>query len=222
MELKEAVMQRHSVRQYLDKKLPEEIVEKLKKEVAACNAGGYNIQLVTDEPNAFNSFLAHYGRFENVSNYIARVGKKSDDLYENLGYLGERLVIFAQSLGLNTCWVALTFSKRKAAITVNEGEKLVCVISLGYGKTQGTAHKNKPLEKFYTARADDPEWFKAGVEGALCAPTAVNQQKFFIERSGNEVNITATGGGNLGKTDLGIVKYDFETCAGKENFVWKK
>lgn len=222
MELKEAVKQRHSVRQYLDKKLPDEIVEKLKAEVAACNAGGYNIQLVTNEPKAFVNFFAHYGKFENVSNYIALVGKKGEGLHENLGYLGERLAIYAQSLGLNTCWVALSFSRRKAQITVNEGEKLLCVIALGYGKTQGVRHKNKPVEKFYEAKADDPEWFKAGIEGALCAPTAINQQKFFIERSGNEVKISATGGGKLGLIDLGIVKYDFETCAGKENFVWKE
>ena len=52
------------------------------------------------------------------------------------------------------------------------------------------------------------------------APTAINQQKFYIEKTGDEVEITA-GLGFYAKVDLGIVKYHFETGAGKENFKWK-
>ena len=31
-----------------------------------------------------------------------------------------------------------------------------------------------------------PDWFREGVVAALLAPTAVNQQKFFISRDGDE------------------------------------
>ena len=61
------------------------------------------------------------------------IGKKGPDLDEKCGYYGERLVLKAQQLGLNTCWVAMTYSKVKTAFTVNSGEKLFIVISLGYG-----------------------------------------------------------------------------------------
>ncbi len=222
MELLEAVKQRHSVRAYTDEPLSAEIKAQLQAEVDKCNAlGNYHIQLVTDEPNAFTGFLAHYGKFENVKNYIALVGNSSDDLDEKLGFLGERLVIYAQTLGLNTCWVYLTYNKKKANISVLEGEEVVCVIALGYGKTSGISHKNKPVSKLSDLSEGDPDWYKNGVECALCAPTAINEQKFFIKRSGNEVSITATGGGRLGNIDLGIVKYDFSVGAG-DNFVWAK
>lgn len=112
----DAIWERHSVRQYLDQSLrPEEIAE-LREEVRTCNReSGLHIQLITNEPKAFNGFMAHYGKFGGVTNYFALVGKAGPDLQEKCGYWGERLVLKAQMMGLNTCWVALTFSKVKSA-----------------------------------------------------------------------------------------------------------
>lgn len=110
-----------------------------------------HIQIIYDDPKCFDSFMAHYGKFSGVANYIALVGKKSSDLEEQLGYYGEKLVLKAQELGLNTCWVALTHGKSKAETV--KGEKLVCLISLGYGAVQGVSHKSKPAEELRRALA---------------------------------------------------------------------
>lgn len=220
MDLMQAINARHSVRQYLDKPLERNIIAELEKEIELCNGeSGLHIQLVTNEPKAFSGFMAHYGKFDGVSNYIALIGKKAKDFEEKCGYYGERLVLKAQQLGLNTCWVAMTYSKIKGAYTVDKGEKLCVVIALGYGKTQGTAHKSKTIEQ--TARAEEnmPEWFKNGVEAALLAPTAMNQQKFMLELKENKVMAKA-GSGFYTELDLGIVKYHFEIGAGKDNFEW--
>lgn len=220
MDLMQAINARHSVRQYMDKPLERDIIAELEKEIELCNSeSGLHIQLVTNEPKAFSGFMAHYGKFDGVSNYIALIGKKAKDFEEKCGYYGERLVLKAQQLGLNTCWVAMTYSKIKGAYTVDKGEKLCVVIALGYGKTQGTAHKSKTAEQ--TARAEEnmPEWFKNGVEAALLAPTAMNQQKFMLELKDNKVMAKAGSGFYTG-LDLGIVKYHFEIGAGKDNFEW--
>ena len=112
MNLTEAIQSRHSVRQYKNKPLEAEAISALQAEIAACNQeSGLHIQLVTNEPKAFDSFMAHYGKFSSVTNYIAMIGKKSPDLDEKCGYYGERLVLKAQQLGLNTCWVAMTYKK---------------------------------------------------------------------------------------------------------------
>lgn len=122
-------------------------VRGLQEEIKACNQeSGLHIQLVMNEPKAFDGFMAHYGKFSGVTNYIAMIGKKGPELDEKCGYYGERLVLKAQQLGLNTCWVAMTYSKVKTAFTVNSGEKLCIVISLGYGKNEGVPHKSKPVE----------------------------------------------------------------------------
>lgn len=219
MNITEAMKARHSVRQYKNKPLDKEVISTLQAEIAACNEeSGLHIQLVTDEPKAFDGFMAHYGKFSGVTNYIAMIGK-NQGLHEKCGYYGERLVLLAQQLGLNTCWVAMSYSKIKTAFVLNQGEKLCVVIALGYGETQGVPHKSKSINQVAKTDGEMPEWFKSGIEAAQLAPTAMNQQKFLFTQKGNQVSAKA-GIGFYTKLDLGIVKYHFEIGAGRENFEW--
>lgn len=218
MNLSEAMNERHSVRQYTDRPLDEAAISALRQEIDACNKeSGLHIQLVTNEPKAFDGFMAHYGKFSGVTNYIAMIGRKGPTLDEKCGYYGERLVLLAQQLGLNTCWVAMTYSKIKTAFEVRSGEKLCIVIAIGYGQTQGVPHKSKAFGE--VAQGDAPDWFQKGVEAALLAPTAMNQQKFMFTQKDNRVSVKA-GMGFYAKIDLGIVKYHFEAGAGKDGWEW--
>lgn len=220
MTIMEAMEARHSVRSYIDKPIDAETIKKLQDEIDKCNkAGDLHIQLVTNEPNAFTGAMASYGHFKGVQNYIVVVGKKGNGLSERAGYYGERVVLFAQSLGLNTCWVGLTYSKRKAQIKIDNGEKYVCVIALGYGETQGKPHKDKPLEQLCKVNGETPDWFREGMRAAMLAPTATNQQKFLLTLSEGNVKAEAQLG-PYSKLDLGIIKYHFELGAGKDNFNW--
>lgn len=220
MDLIKAMNVRHSVRQYKNKPLDAEVIMALQKEIENCNAeSGLHIQLVTNEPKAFDGLMAHYGKFSGVTNYIAMIGKKGADLEEKCGYYGERLVLRAQQLGLNTCWVAMTYTKIKTAFSVEQGEKLCIVISLGFGATQGMAHKSKSFEKVAKTEGQIPDWFRNGVEAALLAPTAMNQQKFQFVLDGSRVSAKA-GIGFYTKIDLGIAKYHFEIGADKPDFIW--
>lgn len=222
MNIIDAIKNRNSVRSYTNKPISKEIINQLQESIDKINnQNGLNFQMFTNEPNAFSGFMAHYGKFNGVNNYIALVGKKSDNLDETIGYYGEQLVLQIQQLGLNSCWVALTFNKGKCNAKVNNSEKLVCVIPFGYGTTQGIAHKSKPIESLYKSNKDIPDWFKKGLELAMLAPTAMNQQKFIIcLNDDNTVSIKSTGG-FYSKVDLGIVKYHFELGADINNFKWK-
>lgn len=221
MNLTEAMKERHSVRRYRNQPLSAEAVSAMRAEIDACNQeSGLHIQLVMDEPKAFDGFMAHYGKFSGVRNYIALIGKKDSKLDEKCGYYGERLVLKAQQLGLNTCWVAMTYSKVKTAFSIDEGEKLCVVISIGYGETQGIPHKSKTVSEVSKTDGKMPDWFKNGVEAALLAPTAMNQQKFMFMLEGNKVAAKA-GKGFYTKLDLGIVRYHFEIGAGKDVFQWE-
>ena len=222
MTLMEAMQARHSVRQYREEALRKEDAALLREEIEACNAeSGLHIQLVCGEPKAFSGLLARYGKFSGVTNYIALVGKKGPDLSETCGYFGERIVLRAQQIGLNTCWVAMTYSKVPAAFSAGEGEKLCAVIAVGYGKTQGSGHRVKSVREVTEGEPPFPEWFVSGVEAALFAPTAMNQQKFRFALHGNRVSATA-GSGFYTKLDLGIVKYHFAMGAGADAFTWDR
>jgi len=220
MDLLEAIKSRHSVRSYTDKKIEGETLTQLRQTVDECNQkSGLSIQLCLNEPNAFTGMMARYGKFQNVKNYIALIGKKDNSLEEKCGYYGETIVLKAQQLGLNTCWVAMTYSKGKSAAVVKPGEKLVIVIALGYGEATGVQHKLKAIEELSSVNSAAPEWFRAGVEAAQLAPTAMNQQKFRFELDGNLVKASA-GSGFYTKVDLGIAKYHFEIGAGESGWTW--
>ena len=214
------IKERHSVRNYKDIPINEETGNKLYDEIRKLNnQSGLHIQLVSDEPKAFDGFMAHYGKFSGVKNYIAMVGPKSKDLNEKSGYYGEKLVLFAQSLGLNTCWVAMTYSKIKGVYKVYPGEKLAIVIAVGYGETMGIAHKSKDLNVLGKIDGNTPDWFIEGVRAAALAPTAMNQQKFYLEMIDDKVKISM-GMGFYTDIDKGIIKCHFELGAQKDDICW--
>ena len=211
MDILELMKKRHSVRQYKKQPIEQNIRSEINALVKEINAeSGLHMQVFYDEPKCFDSFMAHYGKFQNVSSYIAIVGKKDEQ--EKAGYYGEKLVLKCQELGLNTCWVAMTHGKTKAQI--GSGQKLLIVLSLGYGETQGVPHKSKSISEL--SKADtQPDWFIKGMEAACLAPTAMNQQKFLFELK-NDVVTAKSLGGFYSKIDLGIVKYHFEVASGHE------
>lgn len=219
----EALRNRHSVRKYQNRPLEDNVVKALQDEITKLNReGDLHMQLVLNEYTAFRGFLS-YGTFSNVSNYVMVVGKKSDSLEYRSGYYGEKLVIYAQSIGLNTCFVGLTYKKVTGAFEVGSDEKVVLCIAIGYGEADGYKnHKVKRPDQVSNISADSPEWFKKGVDTALMAPTAINQQKFYFEYVSPDKVKPLRGSSLVGytKIDLGIAMYNFEVGAGLNNFSW--
>lgn len=216
MDHMEAMRARHSVRAYTDRPVEAEKRRQLEALADRCNGqGGLHIRCCWDDPEGFDSRLAHYGSFRGVHSYLVLAGPPAPDLEEKCGYYGEKLVLAAQCMGLNTCWAALTFHKAAVKKRLLPGDRLVAVIAVGYGANQGVPHKSRPWEKLVDAAGEDlPEWFRRGAQGALLAPTALNQQKFRISLEAGEPVIRAAGFGPYTKVDLGIVKYHFEAASG--------
>ena len=212
----EAIDRRHSVRAYLDSPIPQDNREELDACCADCSReGDLHLFVCYDEPEGFHSFLAHYGRFRNVRNYIVLAGSKGGDFDYRCGYYGEKIVLRAQALGLNTCWVALTFNKRKVRTLLPRGESLCMVIALGYGETQGAPRRSRSADEVSSLEGSAPKWFADGVEAALKAPTAVNQQKFCFGIIGGEPVARVKGSGSYTRVDLGIAACHFEIASGR-------
>lgn len=214
MEVIEAIRERHSVRQYEDRRIEEEKRKEIDACIEECNKEGkLHIQAFYEEPNCFDSFLAHYGKFEGVSNYIVMVGEKAKDLDVRVGFYGEKLVLLLQRLGLNSCWVALTHGKTKAV--KGKGEKQVMIIPFGYGRNKGVQHKVRDIGTYCEDIVSIPDWAWSGIKAATLAPTAMNQQKFMFRYEGDSM-VLRNKGGFYSKIDLGIVQYHFEVVTGKK------
>lgn len=212
----EVMRQRHSVRQYKDEPVSQEQLAELRQMADIYNrTADLHIQVIDNDPSAFAGRLASYGKFRNVNNYIAMVGKKGKLLRQNIGFFGERIGLCMQNMGLNYCWVGLTFSKKSQRVEVMDDESYVAAIAFGHGANNGYAHKVKSRADVMEAK-DAPQWFLDGVDAALLAPTAVNQQKFkFILNEDGSVTAKA-GWGFFTQVDLGIAKCHFALGAGRE------
>lgn len=215
MDFKEAMKKRHVVRRYRDEELDSETVSALKKRVEEDNEKyQVHVKLETEDSSALN--LMGKLASKNAVNYFIMSGKESADLNERLGYVGADLMLYAQTLGLNTWWIGGTFSKKNVERKV-PNQKVIGIIVFGYGETAGKRHKQKDVEAVSSYEGETPDWFVAGVNAALLAPTAFGKQNFLISGKGQKVALRCDTCGE----DLGLVKYHFELGAGKDNFEWE-
>ena len=221
MPIPEAMRNRHTVRRYTERPLPEDVVALLNERITRLN-GEYAtaIRLVTEDSRCFG-VLTKLFLAKGVRNYLVMTGDDTPDSNEELGWCGADLMLYAQGLGLNTWWVSGTFSRRGAARAAGVGGKVAGVIAVGYGVTQGTPHKSKATSDVSSYTGTAPSWFTEGIEAALLAPTAMNRQAFHIDGRGNEASLTYDSGA-CSDIDRGLVRYHFELGAGRENFTWRR
>ncbi len=219
MTLKEAMQARHTVRKYVDTPIPAELISNLNARILENNKKyGLAIKLITNDESAFGA-LIKLVLAKGVKNYFLLAGPNIPDLGERLGYCSADLMLYAQTLGLNTWWVGGTFN-RKSTTKKADGSKVIGVVAVGYGAVQGTPHKSKSPQKVSSFEGKSPVWFLEGVKAALLAPTALNKQSFFIKGHSEKVSITCDNGIFSG-VDLGLVKYHFELGAETDNFEWE-
>lgn len=225
----ETIRERHSVREYDGRSLAQAEFDALGAVVEECaRESGLDIQLVGDNPEVFN-VIARFGLIRGCRTHVAFVvddAKASDatkaSVDEVIGYWGQKIVLAAQDMGLNTCWCALC-SRKKSRAVVAPGKKVRLVIAVGHGKTQGFPRKTKSIGALSSVEcAKAPAWFAAAMEAAQLAPTAMNNQNFKITLlcDGKTVRIEAPQSG-LNVIDEGIVRRNFEIAANEAGADWR-
>ncbi len=219
MTIQEAIRQRHMVRKYLDKPIPEELAAGLRERLEMNNrVSGLHLTLVTGSADGLGAVAKLISK--HVNNYIILAGPDTPDLDEALGYWGADAMLFAQTLGLNSWWIGGMFNAKGAAGHLTEtGLRVNGVLAVGYGASQGIPHKSKTASDISSYNGSAPRWFQEGAAALLLAPTALNRQAYRLRGEGNKVTLTCDSGHFAG-IDLGIGKYHFEAGAGKENFAW--
>jgi nitroreductase len=216
--IEEAMRARHMVRRYTGEPLSEEHVRLLEERIEANNREhGLGIRLVRGDAKAVSGVM-RLTVAKNVRDYFLMAGADEDGLDERLGYAGADLMLFAQTLGLNTWWVGGTFNRSDVASRAG-ADRPVGIVAVGHGATQGKPHKTKEAGQVSSYEGQAPAWFERGVEAALLAPTALAKQAFFLRGRGDEVSIECDNGIFSG-ADTGLVKYHFELGAGRGSFRW--
>lgn len=229
---------RVSRRSYIDRDIENEKISKITNIINKINNDSeLNIQLVEDGKGVLSGFKASYGMISGVKSFIALIGNQNIQNYkQKLGYYGEMLVLEATELGLSTCWVGGTYSKKECEnhIDIKEDEELICIVALGYADknlsikekvVKNLNKKNKTIEEMLVHKTNDiPSWVLSGVEYALEAPSAVNKKPIVYEFCDNKVEaIISKPNHGYEEVDLGISMLHFELGALKEGYKgnWK-
>lgn len=220
MDMIRAMELRHAVRSFKKEPLTPEQISTLQAKMKEFNKEyGLHFSLQLNEPKALGGLLGKIGGFKNAVNYITVAGPKGNETTERLGYCGEYLVLLAQTLGLNTCWIAGTYSLRQKSKLTGKQEQVRGIIAIGKGETQGNPHVNKNIKKINLTE-NGADWYQAGIRAVMLAPTSMNRQQFTFRQSGEREVTAKTNGNGMLLLDLGIAKLHFELGAGKENFRW--
>ena len=228
-QLLRAIKMRHSRRSFQDKMIPADMLVSAIDQIN--ETAGLHIQLLLNNPEAFDSLKKSYGMFRGVRHLIALVGSSDDPyLYEKLGYYGEMLVLRATASNLATCWVGGTYSKNDCRCQLLPHEERVAVIAVGYGEetismkekviTSVIHRRHKTYAQCTKLEGTPPEWFKYGVEAALLAPSALNAQPVIFTWKASTAYASIPEKRKIEQVDLGIAKYHFELGAGCGEFGW--
>ena len=174
--------------------------------------GSVRVEFISEPPDdVFANALGFYGNIKGAPAFLAFIGDMSDpNVQEKMGYAGEAAILEATSLGLGTCWVALTYNAKavKSLVKIGQNEKLICVSPVGYTTETwsfeekafsvfGAYHQRKTLQSMVSGlpEAARPDWARAAVEAGRLAPSAMNRQPwvFGIDKSGITVAIKGRG-----------------------------
>ena len=233
-----AISKRVSVRSFAHRPIPARVLDKLTKTIDLLQptAPSARALIVNDKPHHILRGAA-YGLFSGAQGYIALMGNpNSHRVDQQVGYLGEGVVLEATALGLGTCWVGGMFRASTAAKSLAPipGEKVYAIIPLGYPASRPSfghrvlkglarSKNRKDLAAICSSLNHAPPWVIAGLEAARLAPSAMNRQPWRFTIQDDRVILATDGGFDTPivskKLDCGIALLHFEL--GARNAGWQ-
>lgn len=224
----EAIDARISCRAYTAEPLDQATLAELAELTARLSEeSGLRLVLVGPDDGGPELRLAARMFSGNVSSYVTLIGPDDNASRERFGYVGEKLVLHATTLGLGTCWVAGTFDRNSVTVPLEAGEVIHDVIPIGHMPAKqpfaqrairaGLRKRDKRPEALYqgpTTLAEAPSWVRSGIAAVIKGPSAVNQQPVvFVQDDAGLRATLPTAKQEVAYTDLGIAKLHFELGA---------
>jgi nitroreductase len=247
MSIIETIQQRRSVRSYTGEALSREHAESIVNYIESLEApfgANVRIQLIqTVTGNSKPVKLGTYGWIGGAADYLALIYEAGPLAEESAAYLFEQVLLYCTGLGLGTCWLGGSFSRKdfKGQLDLKANEKLRIVSPVGYISDKKRfvekyivgAEKHhrtrKPFEStfFYKNFATPLSEELAGIyrqplEMVRLAPSANNQQAWRVVLDEGVLHfyqhLSAIG---FSAIDLGIALCHFEQVCRELNLTGK-
>lgn len=242
----EIIKKRLSVRTYLDKPLKPEMIDNLRRYFSLLKGpfgGALRFELIERDLalKGSNAKLGTYGVIRGASTYVVALVEKADRDLEDIGYSLEKVILYATSLGLGTCWLGGTFKKSEfsKAIEQKDHEILPCITPIGYPSSRkgfidstmryvaGSKNRKGWDELFFSRdfsqllSESEAGKYVTPLEMVRLAPSASNKQPWRIVKDTNKCHfyLHHTKGYakylayDLQRVDMGIAMCHFELTA---------
>lgn len=190
MTLSDMISRRRSVRAYKAEAIAPAVLEDLRAFMAGL------VPLIPGAKVAGRIIPTSHGNFMQkwkTPHFIAIFSDGSDDALLNVGFMYQQLDLYAQSLGLGTCWVGLGSLTNDEPVP--EGMKLAVMMAIGIpdGVPERTPadFRRKAMQEL----ADQPD---DRLEALRLAPSATNSQPWFVTHDGDVLHIW--------REELGLIK----------------
>ena len=242
--INETSLKRKSVRTYIEKPLSDSDREKINAFIDFLSGEPHpfsakvRIRLFDVDKDISSKDLGTYGVIKGARTYLGVAVNDVPDAMEAVGYVFEKLVLFAAHLGLGTCWLGGTFNRSEFAKAMElEGDEFFPIASpIGY-----PAPKNHTVDKimrkaikadtrkgfeeiFFEKSFDSPLSVKnAGsygdiLEAVRLAPSAKNAQPWRVLRDGDsfhffEKKTIPSSNHDIQRLDIGIAACHFDLAA---------
>ena len=239
----EIITNRTSVRNYKAEEISKELKDKLVNYIS--NVQGpfgekvyYKMIGKSNTSDVAGEKIGTYGVIKGASYYIVGKVKKGKMDLEQFGYTLEKIILYATSLNLGTCWLGGTFKRSsfESIIDIKDDEILPAVTPIGYIEKKkrlldsvmrlgaGSNNRKEWSELFFYKSFDnllekhESEDWSTALEMLRLAPSASNKQPWRIVKDSNKYHFflrTSPGyssalGYNIQRIDIGIAMCHFE------------
>lgn len=209
--IQETIRERISVRGYEHREIPHEIIAKLNGFMHRIpNLFDTQIRLEIMQISSLDKDeflkLGSYSVIRGTNTFLVAGMPKVKMNLVNAGYVMEQVVLFAQALGLGSCWLASTFNREAfiKAMQLHGNEVMPVIISLGYPqkgmdmiggifRTIANSRTRKAWKDLFyqndfstpmTKENADP--YTEALEMVRMSPSAVNHQPWRIVRQADQ------------------------------------
>lgn len=191
MTIIEAIVARKSVRSYTKDALHSSVTDKVEEYIRTVKPLVEEIDCkieIMKRPEYVKRYTSLF--IPNAPDYLVISSAKGEGCFENVGFMGEQIVLYLTSLGLGTCWLGSTKPKKNT----ETGGKYNHVITIAFGRADGGLRmtgempKRKHLHEFVISPINDPKVLPL-IDAARFAPSSMNLQPVRFMPRGNEIHI---------------------------------
>lgn len=252
-DIENLIKKRRSTRKYNDKNVEKNLKEELLTYAKSFECEQYRFAIV-DYTMVEGEKLTTYGLIKNAKTLLIAIGSNtlSTDLQGaiNFGYDFEHIILKATDLGLDTCWLGMSYNNKKLSniTSIKDNENIIMASPIGYGDKMGSVERltrfvikaDKRIEAdklFFDKEFDNPiknylnNDYKKVLEMVRLAPSAGNAQPWRIVQTESGYDFYVVPKKyyenlknkriDFSYNDMGIAKMHFELGANKYNLKGK-